>query len=68
VTFPNLFWQTLSQGLQGLEGSLMGTCLKGGLLQIVGFRGLNGNGPLLPQNPLEMAGGFAPHLVQWVLW
>ncbi len=25
------------------------------------------NGPLLPQNPLEKLGGFAPHLFQWVL-
>ena len=42
----------------------MGTCLMGGLPKIVGFRGLNG--PLLPQNPLEKVGGFAPHLLQWV--
>ncbi len=33
--------------------------------EIVGFWGLNG--PLLPQNALERAGGFATHLSQWVL-
>ncbi len=30
--------------------------------EIVDFLGLNG--PLLPQNPLEKVGGFAPHLFQ----
>ena len=34
-------------------------------LEIVDFCDLNG--PVLPQNPLEKVGGFAPHLFQWVL-
>ena len=34
-------------------------------LEIVDFEGLNG--PLLPQNPPEKVGGFAPHRFQWVL-
>ncbi len=33
--------------------------------EIVDFGGLNG--PLLPQNPLEKVGRFAPHLFQLVL-
>jgi len=37
----------------------------GGLPKIDSFRGLNG--PLLPQNLLEQVGGFASHLLQWVL-
>ncbi len=31
--------------------------------EIVDFVGLNGH--LLPQNPLDQAGGFTPHLFQW---
>ncbi len=33
--------------------------------KIVYFWGLNGR--LLPQNPLEKVGSFAPHLFQWAL-